>query len=155
MRPAAWWLEWPEGLIRVGVVFLVAVTIVAVAVRYPGLVSNLDDRASENSSLSYSDREIAGGNSLVVDQAAVYAARGLIPENETFRVLVSPAYDRGSELTVPYVGSYYRYFLLPRRYSDSAPWIICYQCDPASIGAPVDRVWRGSDNISILRVRAG
>lgn len=155
MRSLAWWLEWPDGLIRVGVVFLVAVTVLSVAARYPGLLFRLDDRASENSSLSYSDREVAGGNSLVVDQAAVYAARGVIPGNETFRVLVNPAFEGGSALTVPYVGSYYRYFLLPRRYSDSARWIICYDCDFAAVGAPVDVVWRGSDNISILRVRGG
>lgn len=154
MRRAEWWLEWPDGVVRTGVLFLALVSVIAVAVRYAGLLDELGDDAARNSALSFADRDIAGGNGIVVDQAAVYAARAIIPADETFRVFVDPAFAAGTELTVPYVGSYYRYYLMPRRYADDAPWIVCYSCDLAVLGTPVDVVWRGSDDISIARVRS-
>jgi hypothetical protein len=147
-----WWLEWPAGPIRIGVAFLVAVTALAVAIRYPSLFAEMNRQASANSNLSYADRDIAGGNGLVVDQAAVYAARALIPEDATYHVSVNPEFAAGSELTVPFVDSYYRYFLLPRRPAESAPWIICYGCDLSEYGEDVEVVWEGAEGISIAKV---
>lgn len=152
MRPASWWIEWPAGLVRVGVVFLVAATVVAVALRYPVVLRDAGRDASRNSDLSYSDREIAGGNGLVGDQNVAYAARGLIPEDASFRVSVDPAYPGESPLSVPYVHVYFRYFLFPRRLTEDGPWIICYACDPASYGARATTVWEGEDDISIVKV---
>lgn len=152
MNSMAWWLEWPAGVIRVGVAFLVAATVVAVALRYPAVLRDAGRDATANSDLSYSDREIAGGNGLVVDQDAVYAARGLIPEDSSFRVLVDPGYPGESSLTVPFVHSFYHYFLVPRRLSDDAPWIICYGCDLSSFGSRATTVWEGDDDISIVRL---
>lgn len=151
MRSASWWIEWPTGPIRVGVLFLVATVTIAVAIAYPRLLRDLGDDASRNSALSYADREIAGGNGLVADQAAVYAARSLIPEDETYRVDASPEYEGGSDLTPGYVDSYYRYFLLPRRQADDAPWIVCYGCDLSHYVRP-DVVWEDDEGISIARV---
>ena len=147
-----WWLEWPVGPIRLGVAFLVAVTALAVAIRYPSLFAEMNRQASANSNLSYADRDIAGGNGLVVDQAAVYAARALIPEDATYHVSVNPEFAAGSELTVPFVDSYYRYFLLPRRPAESAPWIICYGCDLGPYGDRGQVIWEGEDDVSIVRV---
>lgn len=154
MRDFAWWTEWPRGMLRLGVVFLVATTLVAVVVRYPSVVHELGDEASRNSALSYADRDVAGGNGLVVDQAAVYAARAIIPRDEAFNVVVDPDYAAGSDLTVPFVASYYRYFLVPRRMAEGAPWVICYGCDLGEYGDRVEVVWAGSDDISIARVAA-
>ena len=150
----SWWIEWPAGLIRVGVLFLVAAALVAVVIRYPGVLRDANSDASSNSGLSYADREIAGGNGLVADQDAVYTARGVIPEGDTFRVDVGPEFKGGSELTRPYVESYYRYFLLPRRSAEDAQWVICYACDLARYGSDVDVVWEGTEGISIARVGA-
>ena len=119
MRSASWWIEWPAGLLRIGVVFLVAVGRDAVVAATRGS-SRLGDDASRNSALSFADREIAGGNGLVADQAAVYARAELIPEDATYHVIVGPGYEGGSDLTRAYVDSYYRYFLLPRRPADGA-----------------------------------
>jgi hypothetical protein len=152
MRSASWWIEWPIGLMRIGVAFLVATTVVAVVVAYPRVLDQFGDRAARNSALSYSDREIAGGNGLVVDQQAVYAARGLIPEDETYHVAVGEEYEGGSDLTPTYVGSYYRYFLLPRRPEDGASWIICYGCDPSGSGSDPKLLWEDGQGISIYRV---
>jgi hypothetical protein len=152
--PLSWWVEWPVGIVRTGVLFLVVATTGAVAIRYPDVLRDADREASANSALSYSDREIAGGNGLVVEQSAVYAARAIIPEGDTFHVVVDPSFEGGSDLTVPYVDSYYRYFLLPRRPAEDAPWIICYSCDLDQYGPDVEVVWEGSDNVSIARVGA-
>jgi hypothetical protein len=135
-----------------GVVFLVAVATLAAVIRYPSLIGEMNRQASSNSNLSYADRDIAGGNGLVVDQAAVYAAQALIPEDATYRVSVDPNYAGGSELTIPFVDSYYRYFLMPRRPAESAPWVICYSCDLSQYGPDVEVVWEGAEGISIARV---
>ena len=153
MQRLSWWLEWPVGAIRVGVVFLVGVAALAVVLRYPALVREVDRDASRNSALSYADREIAGGNGLVADQTALYEARGRIPEDETYHVAVSNGYEGGSDLTVPYVESYYQYFLMPRRPAEDAPWLICYACDLEQYGSRAEVVWESDEGISIARIR--
>jgi hypothetical protein len=151
-RTGSRWLEWPEGALRVGVVFLVASTLVAAAVRYPRVVRDLGNDASRNSALSYSDREIAGGNSVLPDQSAAYAARALIPEDETYHVAFGPDYAQGSPLTRPYAESYYLYFLMPRRPADDASWVICHGCDTTELGKGAIVVWRGPADVSIVKV---
>ena len=151
MRSASWWIEWPVGLLRVGVVFLVATAAVAVLVVYPRVLRELGKNASRNSALSYADRDIAGGNDVVADQAAVYAARGVIPEDATYHVAGGPDYHGGSELTRDHVASYYTYFLLPRRPAETAPWIVCYGCDVSEYGADAEVVWEDDEGISIVR----
>ena len=153
MRSLSWWLEWPNGALRIGVIFLVAVTVVAVLVAYPTRVRDADRAASENSSLSFADRDVAGGNALVADQAAVYEARGRIPEDASYHVAVGADYDRGSDLTVSFVDSFYRYFLMPRRQTEDAPWVICYGCDLDVYGPRAKVVWESPESISIVRVR--
>ena len=96
--------------------------------------------------------EIAGGNGLVADQLAVYAARGLIPVDATYHVAVAPDFRGGSDLTRDNVASYYRYFLLPRRPAESAPWVICYGCDTSTYGAGAKVVWRDHQGLSIVKV---
>jgi hypothetical protein len=151
MRSASWWIEWPTGPIRIGVLFLVVTTAIAAVVAYPGVLGDLGDTAARNSTQSYSDREIAGGNGIVVDQAAVYEAQALIPKDATYHVAVGPGYV-GEELTRDHVASYYRYFLLPRRPAEVAPWVICYGCDLSEYGPDADVLWRGDEDISIVRV---
>jgi hypothetical protein len=152
MRSASWWLEWPAGLVRIGVVFLVATAALAALVRYPGLLRELGSDALRNAALSYSDREIAGGNGLVADQGAVYAARGLIPRDASYDVAVGSEFEGGSDLTKDYVASYYRYFLLPRRPRERAPWVVCYGCDLAEYGSSAKVLWEDRYGISIVRV---
>jgi len=153
MRQLSWWLEWPAGLVRVGVVFLVGVATLAAVVGLPRVVRDLGRDASRNSALSFADREIAGGNGVVADQAAVYEARDRIPEDESFHVVVGPEFPEGTDLTVPFVESYYQYFLMPRRPRDDAPWIICYGCDLAEYGERAQVVWENGAGIEIARIQ--
>ena len=145
-------LEWPDGVLRVGVVFLLVVTLVAAAIRYSQSVRELHETASHNSALSFSDREIAGGNSVLPDQTAAYEARGLIPEGETYHVAFGPDYAGGTALTRLYAESFYLYFLMPRRPRDDPSWLICYGCDLAEYGDRAKVEWRGPDDVSIVRL---
>jgi hypothetical protein len=137
------------------VLFLVATAAIAAAVTYPGLVRELRDDAVTDSAQSYTDREIAGGNGIVADQEAVYAARGLIPSDATYHVAIAPDYEGESELTQGHVASYFRYFLIPRRpVEGGAAWVICYGCDLTEYGPDAEVFWRGSgEDVSIVRVR--
>jgi hypothetical protein len=152
VRSSSWWIEWPTGPIRISVVFLVATAAIAVVVTYPGLVRESGDEASTNSAQTYIDRAVAGGNGLVADQEAVYAARALIPTDAAYHVAIAPDYTGGDELTQAHVASYFRYFLVPRRPAESAPWIVCYGCDLAEYGPDAEVLWRGDDNVSIVHV---
>ena len=148
------WLEWPDGIVRTGVVFLVACGAYRRRVRATRVCSGQAGRdATRNSALSYSDREIAGGNGLVADQIVVYAARALIPEDDTYQVVVDPGYQGGGPETIQFVDSFYRYFLMPRRPAEGAQWIICYGCDLAPYGSRAQVVWSGDDDVSIARMR--
>lgn len=147
------WFEWPEGAIRAGVLLLVLVTALVVVVRLPTVLRDLEEEAASNSALSFTDREIAGGNALVADQAVAYAARSLIPEDASYHVAVDGNYRGGTDLTVPYVETYYHYFLMPRRPADDAEWVVCYACDLAEEGDRATVVWRGPEDTSIVRIR--
>lgn len=152
MRKLSWWLEWPVGPIRVGVVFLVAVTALAATVRFPATLGHVNDSASRSSALSYADREIAGGNGLVVDQQAVYQARARIPADSTYHVAVGDDFTGGTDETVAHVAGYFRYFLMPRRPAEGAPWIVCYGCDLTQYGNDAAVVWRNDEGIAIVRI---
>jgi hypothetical protein len=143
-----------QRVARVGVVACVAVAVALGAVYFVRAVDQLGETASTNAALNFDDREFAGGNSLVADKRALYQARALIPEDGSYRVLTGSPVSGESELTQPYVDQYVRYFLMPRRPAQDAPWIICYGCDTSAIGQPTSVVWTNGGGISILEVAA-
>jgi hypothetical protein len=143
-------LEWPDGTRRLAVVACVAVLLGAVVYHYPGALREAGARADDNAALSYADREFAGGNSVVADQGGLYEARGMIPPDGTYSVSFGPRVDGWTDLTAPFTPWFARYFLLPRRQVDDAPWVLCYACDPADHPG-FETVWTGSDGISLLR----
>jgi hypothetical protein len=116
-------------------------------------LSDFDKAATRNSTLSFDDRELAGGNSILVDQAVAYEARALIPRKATYRVRVGPDLRHATPLTETYVESWLRYFLMPRRPSSGAHWIVCYGCDRTEFRASYDVRWQDSNGISIGRLR--
>jgi hypothetical protein len=122
------------------------------AVYFVKALIRLDGAADKNSALSFSDREIAGGNSIIVNQEAAYEARALIPPTEHYRVRTGPGLRNATALTATYVESWYRYFLMPRRPAADARWIICYGCDVAELGPRYDVRWRDGNGISIRRL---
>jgi len=137
-------LEWPRGVARLGVVLCVAVALGYGSVYFVRALDLLGDQASANAALNFDDREFAGGNAVVVANAALYEARGLIPEDETYRVATGPNVAGATELTEDYIDQYARYFLMPRRPSPDARWIICYGCNPeADLESELEVVWQG------------
>ena len=140
-----------QRVVRSGVIACVVMAVVFGLVYLVRAVANLDEAADVNAAANYDDREFAGGNSLVVDKRALYQARALIPEEGTFHVVAGPGVDGATELTEPYIDQFARYFLMPRRPSPGAEWILCYGCDTAALEQPADVVWDNGAGISILR----
>jgi hypothetical protein len=139
------------GVSRLAAIAYVAVALALGVVYYVKGLSTLGDTASRNSSLTFEDREIAGGNSILVDQRVAYEARALIPENERYRVVTGPHMREMTELTAAYVGSWFTYFLMPRRPSTDARWILCFGCERAALAGYEVR-WENRKGISIGRL---
>ena len=140
-----------QRVVRGGVVACVCTAVVFGVVYLVRAVDRLDEAADVNAAANYDDREFAGGNSLVVDKRALYQARALIPEDGLYRVVAGPRVEGATELTEPYIDQYARYFLMPRRPSADADWILCYGCDPAGLERPAEVVWDNGAGISILQ----
>jgi hypothetical protein len=142
-----------NDIARGGVVLCVGLSIVFGAIYFPRALTDFDDTASNNSVLSFSDREVAGGNGIVADQEAVYQAQAIIPRNARYRVVTGSALKNPTPLTLAFVETWYRYFLMPRRTALDARWIICYGCEVSKLGRPYAIVWQDGDGISIGRLQ--
>ena len=147
-------LEWPHGIVRLGVALCVGVALAYGLVYFVKAVDRLGDQASSNAALNFDDREVAGGNALVVANAPLYEARGLIPEDETYRVIAGPNVEGANDLTAAFIDQYARYFLMPRRPAADARWIICYGCDPAELGEGFEVLWQHETGVAIGRLPA-
>ena len=134
---------------RVGVVGCVIVAVLLGAVYFVKAVDALSDTASTNAAANFDDREFGGGNSLVADKSALYEARALIPDDQSYRVLTGSPVAGETELTQEFIDQFARYFLMPRRPDGDARWIICYGCDRSKLG-PASVVWDNGGGISIL-----
>lgn len=133
-------------------VFCLAVIVVALLVRYPQAFADANRTARANAALDYLDRELGGGNSVLPAQSLAIEARGRIPPDETFTVAVGePRADWPELTTQATVDTYLRYFLLPRRPADDAPWVICLACDRSAYPG-ADAVWEDAEQgLAILR----
>jgi hypothetical protein len=139
-------------VVRFGVVGCVIVATALAVVYFIRAVDRLHEAADSNAALNFDDREFGGGNSLVVDKRALYEARGLIPEDGSYRIVPGPRVEGATELTEPYIDQFARYFLMPRRPDPGAEWILCYGCDPTELERETQVVWDGGGGISIRRV---
>jgi hypothetical protein len=131
----------------------VTAAFVTAVANYPSALARFDERAEENSALDFLDREVAGGNSLGVDQDSLIDARSLIPPNERYRLVTGPNLQKKTYLTAPYIESFLTYFLMPRRPSNSARWVICYGCDSASLDPRFEAIKDEGNGIVIGRLR--
>ncbi|HEY1316255.1 MAG TPA: hypothetical protein VGF10_03460 [Gaiella sp.] len=135
---------------RLVVAFCVAVTLVALAVRYPDAFRDAGDTARANAELDVVDRAVGAGSSVFPDQALLVEARGLIPADESFTVAVGSPQPGWTPLTASAGEQFLRSFLLPRRLEPDAPWIVCLACERGSFPG-ADAVWEGAEGLSILR----
>ncbi|HZC28748.1 MAG TPA: hypothetical protein VE269_03330 [Gaiellaceae bacterium] len=144
--------KWRDGPSLAALLLMIATGLVALIYWVKGVL-DLGDRATANSRLSYADREIAGGNSIILDQDAAYRARALVPPSARYRVVVGSNLINGTELTRRFSGDWFRYFLMPIRPGAQARWVVCYGCEPATLGHGYAASWRDDNGISIGRLR--
>ena len=136
------------------VALLVCVAVAGGLWRAGGELLHLGKLAGENSRLGYADREVAGGNGVIIDQGALYQARALIPAGASYRMLVGPHLQSATALSEPFAGVYFRYFLMPRRQADQASWIVCFGCDLQKQAPGATTAWSDADGISIAKANA-
>jgi hypothetical protein len=143
-------LEAQGGWPRLAVVLCVGIAAVAALAPCPAALSELGEVAHDNAAQSYTDREIAGGNAVVPNQALMYQARARIPEDETYEVLVGEPHEGWPSFTVDHAAGYSRYFLMPRRPASGAPWVLCFNCGLEA--APAEVVWSNAEEgVSLVR----
>lgn len=130
----------------------VGIAVIAALVRYPAALSELREAARDNAAQSYTDREIAGGNSAIPSQELMYQARARIGDDETYEVVVGEALSDWPGLT-EHAPAYARYFLMPSRPAAGAPWVLCLNCELESV--PGEIVWENEDDGVALVRRAG
>ena len=135
---------------RLVVAFCLAVTLVALAVRYPDAIRDAGDTARANANLDLVDRDVGAGNSVFPEQSLLVAARGLIPADESFAVASGDPQPGWTPLTALAAETFLRSYLLPRRLDPNARWIVCLACDRGAY-ADAEAVWEGDDGLSILR----
>jgi hypothetical protein len=136
------------------VVACLAIAIASASWSLPHAIERLDRKADENAALDYADREIAGGNGIVVDQVALYAARALIPRDGSYRVEIGTGFAEAKNVVPDQIATFVEYFLLPRRLSSSGTWIVCYGCDVSRWGERLNTVWSNGDGISVGELRS-
>lgn len=111
-------------------------------------------RAAANSRLDWADREIAWGNGWMLSQAALYAARSLIPLGADYSVEKGDQSAFTDPLTYRFAEGYLRYWLMPRRQRGGANWVFCMRCDHAGLGEGAETIWEDADaGVSIVERR--
>lgn len=138
-------------VVRVLVSLLVCVAIGTALWRAGATTLHLGKLAGESSRLDYADREIGGGNGVIIDQAALYEAQALIPARASYRMLVGSALQSPTPLSEPFAPIYFRYFLMPRRQAGDARWIVCFGCDLGKDAPGATKLWEDGRGISIAR----
>ena len=147
-------LEWPRGVLRLGVVLVVGVVAAAAVWRFPAEIRDLGTTADANASLSYADRDVAGGNGIFPEQAALYEIAGRIPRDATYRVSIGHQREGWTDLTRSAAEPFLHYWLLPRRPDPTGTWIVCIGCDASAYPGATGE-WSGEGGISLLHFRGG
>ena len=122
------------------------------AIYYPRTIQRLGRTADENSALSFQDRAIAGGNGVVVTQDALVYAKAVIPRDASYQVVMGPNLPDQKRQFLAFVPDFFRYYLMPRRPSNAATWIVCYGCERARLGGRFQVVADLGDGIAVGRL---
>jgi hypothetical protein len=144
--------EWPDGVIRLGVVICIGLAVVVGAARYfSDALSGSAFWADRHSALDYATRseppESAVGSKKVVEDARLW-----MPEDAVYRIVTAPGLEGPLQWAAP---DFLAGFLLPRRQTEStdAHWVFCYQCDPAELGDRFEVLSDGGNGILFGRIR--
>jgi hypothetical protein len=137
-------IEWPHGLVRFGVASCVAVVAALGAAYFVKAIELLDGEARSNAAANYDDRAFGGGIALGVDQEALEEARGWIPKDGTYRLVV--------DASATNIGQFARYYLMPRRPKPDARWVLCYRCDLSRFDDRLDVVYKDDAGVTLGRL---
>jgi hypothetical protein len=137
-------IEWPHGLVRLGVASCVAVVAALGLAYFVRALDRLDGDAGRNAAANFDDRSFGGGNALGVDKEALEEARGWIPRDGTYRLVVSTHATN--------IGQFARYYLMPRRPKPDARWVLCYRCDLSRFDDRLDVVYKDDAGVTLGRL---
>ena len=142
--------EWPAGAIRAGVVVCVVVVAASGLGRLDETLGLFDYRADRNAGLTYLDREY-GDRGWAPDRRVIEDARLWMPHDVTYRIVLGAEWNNLDGLVA---ADFLRYFLLPRRDTESAsaPWVFCYDCELSERDG-FDVLSEGRDGIRFGRIR--
>ncbi len=150
-------MEWPDAsrVARALTVCCVCAEIVAVLVQLPLTIRKRDRRTDQLAALTYEDRDLAAGNSVVPDQRLVFEARALIPPDGRYRIVEgSLPIAEATDLTLGFSPAFLTSFLMPRRPANRADWVICLGCHVHELGVSPHVVWSDGRGSSIVRLSA-
>lgn len=125
-------------------------------------LDELDARSGRNAALSSLDRVY--GVAAVTPRArshrrVIEVARAAMPADATYRVVVGDGWKPLWEVDWQGAGNrdievdFLRYFLLPRRESESAPWVFCLACETRVLGPSFRALASSPDGFAFGRVR--
>lgn len=143
--------EWPQGVVRLGVVICVALSAAIVPAALIDALRGNDSWADRYASLGYTERSVpsdeAVGSHKVAEDARLW-----MPEDASYRIVSAPDLSGPLEWAAP---DFLANFLLPRRQTDShdAEWIFCYRCDTTELGDGFETLSDGGDGILFGRMK--
>jgi hypothetical protein len=144
--------EWPEGVVRLGVVICVACAIVVAVAAFPDALNSSDHWADRNSALDYKSRSVpyeeAVGSQLVVEDARLW-----MPDDATYRIVNAPDLQGPLQWAAP---DFLAGFLLPRRQTESTdtPWVFCFSCDVSALGEDFEVLSDDGSGVIFGRIRS-
>jgi hypothetical protein len=138
------------GAVRAGVVACVLAVAASGIAKLDDTLGLFDYRADRNAGLRYLEREY-GDRGWAADRTVIEDARLAMPPDATYRIVLGPRWDN---LDGTVAADFLRYFLLPRRDTEAAPWVFCYGCDREALGEGFEVVSEGRDGIVFGRTNA-
>lgn len=141
------------GVVRAGVVVCTVLAAALGLARLDEALGLYDFRADGNAALTYLERAYGDGG-VVPDRSVVAEARARMPERAEYRVVIGPGAPQEGSWHPNLVADFLRYFLAPRRQTDSraAEWVFCLGCDLSALGEDFAVLARGEGRFSFGRL---
>jgi hypothetical protein len=148
-------------VVRIGVLISVGTVGILGALGFGYAFVELDARSHRNAALSRLDLvygfEAATPRSRS-HRRVIEVARATMPADATYRAVVGPGWKPLWEVDWQGAGSrdievdFLRYFLLPRRESDSGRWVFCLACERRLLGTSFRTLASSPDGFAFGRV---
>jgi hypothetical protein len=143
---------WSRYQLAVGAIVLLAA--VCVLVNFPHTMRTLHQRVEVNVSKGTSGRELVATDGLGISQELIEQARVALPRDASYAIADPTPGAPVAQTTRLALAPYLQFALLPRRRVElaKAAWLLCYECDLANIGRPLEQTWSDGNGLVIARV---